>query len=213
MVAVVVCGIGAIFVVSGDSKSDQSSNASAPNDRPPAAPSATSSLASPTGDLPEFKKMLPVIVTGAVYDQGEQTDIIAEAGWPFAFRVPTGWRCNSAQIIDGDNSAGLECRPPGESNTLLQVGLRACDQPCDPTTRDLMNRDIAREALTEGDATTSYAEMADGRDNVYGLLVSHFFGPEPGKQPTWQVVVRGRSPHTDRAAVQKVANDIRTQTP
>ncbi|TQS41009.1 hypothetical protein [Cryptosporangium phraense] len=206
-----VCAIGGLFLVSGNDK-EQASNATAPAANPPAAPTAAPTPGS-TADVPTFKKMLPVIVTGAVFDQGEQVSVIAEPGWPFAFRVPTGWRCTPAQIIDGDASAGLECRPPGESNTLVQVGLRACDRPCDPTTQDLMNRDIAPAPLTEGDASTSYAEVADGRDNRYGLLVSHFFGPQPGEQPTWQVVVRARSPHTDRAAVQKVANDIRTQTP
>ncbi|SHN44146.1 hypothetical protein [Cryptosporangium aurantiacum] len=209
IVVLAFCAMTTLFVVSGD---DETGDASAPAPSGSAAPVPSRNAQQPSEDLPEYKKALPVIVVGSVFDEGEQTDIVQREGWPFAFRVPVGWFCDGDAVIDGQRD-GLNCHPPGGGNVVVRVGIRDCDAPCDSTTQDLMNRDVSPDPLIEGDETTSFSERADPRGNAYGLVVSHFFGPGPGQQPRWQVVVRGTSPHTDRAAVQKVANDIRTQTP
>jgi hypothetical protein len=45
------------------------------------------------------------------------------------------------------------------------------------------------------------------------LHLSHLFAEPPGVAPRWQVGVSAFAPPATRAAVQKVANDILTQTP
>ncbi|WP_035859263.1 hypothetical protein [Cryptosporangium arvum] len=216
VVVVVLCGVAAIFLATGDDQVDSAatSNAPLPDSNAAPGPSRNGEQPNDDADLPAFRKALPVIVTGSIFDSGEQTDLIQREGWPFAFRVPVGWFCDEAMVIDGANNDGVECRPPGRTNgSSVAVGIRDCESPCDSETQELMNRDIASGTLIEGDATTSYTEVANPKDNVYSLFVSHFFGSEPGQPLRWQVVVRGSGPHTDRAAIQKVANDIRTQTP
>ncbi|MFG1927657.1 hypothetical protein [Cryptosporangium sp. NPDC048952] len=213
VIVVVLCGVAAIFLATGDDQ-NESASSSAPAQGESAAPAPSRNADQSTDELPAYKKALPVIVTGAIFDNGEQTDLVQRENWPFAFRVPVGWFCDQAMIVEGRNNDGVECRPPGRANdSVVRVGIRDCESPCNSDIQDGMTGDVASGTLIEGDATTAYAELANPKDNVYSLSVSHFFGSQPGQPLRWQVIVQGSGPHTDRAAIQKVANDIRTQTP
>ncbi|GAA3394177.1 hypothetical protein GCM10020369_62560 [Cryptosporangium minutisporangium] len=211
VVVLAVCGLVTIFAVSGGNDDE------APSSSTPAASESVASAPSRNaqqraGNLPELKQELQVVVVGAVFASGEQTRTEQRAGWPFAFRVPVGWMCDGAQVVDGKNSDGAVCRPPGRAGTLVEIGVRECDAPCDGAEQTLLTNDVPGP-LTRGDATTSYHESADAKYNEYRLVMSHFFGDGRGEPLRWQVVVVGTSPPSEQAELQKVTNDIRTQTP
>ena len=61
------------------------------------------------------------------------------------------------------------------------------------------------------DESTSYVEKPKDAKGRYTLDMSHFFRAADGTR-TWQVGVGGYAPPATRADIQKIINDVLTQT-
>ncbi|BBH66682.1 hypothetical protein ACTI_33670 [Actinoplanes sp. OR16] len=149
-------------------------------------------------------------VTGSTFTDGDDTATMSFAGWPFAFRTPAGWGCLGAKVDLPDAEAFIcidESNP--DSGQRLGVMLRTCAQPCDDTRTAAMTKDWFSAKFEKVDDTTNFAEATE--QGKYRLELDHFFGGRAAS-PKWQVAVAATAPAKSRAEVQKVADDILTQT-
>jgi hypothetical protein len=98
----------------------------------------------------------------------------------------------------------------------VNVMLRPCPTTCTPAERREMDRawfDEPARALPGDDDRTSYVETQRNARDRYSLDLSRFFAVRAGQPLRWQVGVYAESPPETRGQVQKILNDIVTQTP
>ncbi|MBG0565691.1 hypothetical protein [Actinoplanes aureus] len=165
--------------------------------------------APPLPNLPEPAEERPARrLTGATFEPGEKTFTMRFKDWPFAFRTPPTWGCLGARTDIPDSKAYI-CVDEGDpgSGKRLAVLLRACPAPCGAKQQNTLGKNWFRagEKPRKFDATTKFLEVEKNR---YQLVMSHFFGTEP----KWQVAVDATAPVKARSEMQKVVNDILTQT-
>jgi hypothetical protein len=154
-------------------------------------------------------------VLGPNYRAGESTYTMDFAGWPFAFRTPGTWGCLAGRVALPDTRARV-CIDEGNPGARHRVGvaLRACATPCSAATQ----RSYVQQWYDPGptvktwDPRTTYAEGRTA-SGLYELDLCRFFGATAGAPPTWQVCVTASSPDATKATVQKVVNEIVSQTP
>jgi hypothetical protein len=137
-------------------------------------------------------------------------------GWPFAFRTPGTWGCIGGKVNLPDARARVcidEDNPGGRQR--VNIMLRPCPAPCGTAERKKMDLEWFEDdapGVRTADRTTAYVETKDS-EGRYVLHLSHFFAESQGAAPTWQVGVSAIAPPATKADVQKVANDVLTQTP
>jgi hypothetical protein len=114
--------------------------------------------------------------------------------------------------VDLQGARAWVCVDEGDPGNRQRVNvmLRPCPAPCGAADRDRLDTEWFEEDLPG--ARTAYLETSD-HDGRYALHLSHFFAGSPEAAPRRQVGVSAFAPPASRAAVQKVANDIFTQTP
>jgi hypothetical protein len=98
----------------------------------------------------------------------------------------------------------------------MNIMLRPCPTTCTPAERTKMNTDwfdAPRNARAGKDGRTWYVETARDAKGRYTLDVSHFFGDSAGAKLRWQVGVWGGSPPEGKELIQKIINDVYSQTP
>ncbi|MEU4426328.1 hypothetical protein AB0F81_37375 [Actinoplanes sp. NPDC024001] len=151
-------------------------------------------------------------LTGATFEDGEKTFTMQFEGWPFAFRTPQSWGCLVARTDIPDSKAYI-CVDEGNpgSGKRLAVLLRACPAPCGAKQQNTLSKNWFRagEKPRKFDATTKFLEVEKSR---YQLVMSHFFAATGEGRPQWQVALDATSPVKSRAEMQKVVNEILTQT-
>ncbi|MEU4564354.1 hypothetical protein AB0F72_38730 [Actinoplanes sp. NPDC023936] len=147
-------------------------------------------------------------VAGPSFGAAEKTATMRFPGWPFAFRTPATWGCLGAKVDLADAKAYI-CADATNPSSDKRVGvlLRACAPPCDEEQTARLTTEWFSAEPESVDATTNLLEAAE--DGGYQMEMDHFFGGPPLK---WQVGVAGTAPAKSRAEVQKIANDILTQT-
>ena len=166
---------------------------------------------------PTLRDVAPVSVVGPTWQRDEDWTLMALTGAPFAFRVGGTWTCSTLRTDSGDELHELtgqctdENAEPSRAPTI-DLLIRQCDDVCDPAERSRLDdawfSDGAASILR--DATTRYTEYTtDGR---YHLVVSHYFPEQPGGELTWHVAIKAECQPEDLAVVQKIVNDIRTQS-
>jgi hypothetical protein len=172
----------------------------------------------PTGGAPSTKPTLRSVparrLVGLAYSPGDDTYTMGFAGWPFAFRTPGTWGCMAGRIALPRAQAWV-CVDEGNpgSGQRLQIMLRPCPAPCGPAQRD----QLSTEWLDPGaktrkhDERTSYVETLRDAKGRYTLDMSHFFSTAGGA-PTWQVGVGAYTPPATKTDIQKIVNDVFTQT-
>ena len=181
---------------------------------PPSAP-ALPNLPEPSASAgPVLKEGLPARrVTGATFGAGEKTFTMQFKGWPFAFRTPATWGCLAVRTDIAD-AKGYICVDEGNpgAGKRLAVLLRACAAPCGAKQQKALAKSWFRagENPRDLDDNTKFLEVRKSR---YQLVLSHFFAGDGGGEPRWQVALDATSPVKGRADMQKVVNDIVTQTP
>lgn len=158
-------------------------------------------------------------LVGPTYAAGEPTFTMAFTGWPFAFRTPGTWGCMGGRVDLPDAKAWVCLDEQNPRNgQRVNVILRPCPGACGRAERARLSREwfataTTAAATTTSDGRTSYIQTEHDSKGRYVLDVSHFFGTSAGAAPRWQVGVAGIAPPADRAIVQKVINDMLTQTP
>jgi hypothetical protein len=174
-----------------------------------------SSAGPPEAGKPTLRDVQARSVVGPTFGSGEKTYTMDFTGWPFAFRTPGSWGCMAGKINLPEAKAWV-CIDEGNpgSGQRLTVMLRPCAAPCAAAARTRMSTawfDDGAQPRRHDDHTW-YVEKARDDKGRYLLDVSHFFSTEPGGPPAWQVGVGGTAPPATRAVIQKIVNDVFSQT-
>ncbi len=186
----------------------------------PAATATTGSPAAPPAPLGSAKPTLRAVpahsVVGPTFGANDATFTMAFQGWPFAFRTPKTWGCLVATVDKIPDARAWGCIDEGHPGNKEKANLmlRACPTTCTQAERTSMNRDWfddATKAKQAGDDRTYLVETPNNSKGLYSVDFSRFFGPAPG-QLTWQVGVYVEAPSASKADVQKILNDVASQT-
>jgi hypothetical protein len=160
----------------------------------------------------------PVSVVGPFWEAGEKTYTMNFRGVPFAFRTGKTWGClgGTWEHDDGKPIEGLGWRcideRAGPKRPQIDLLIRRCERHCSAGEQARLDTDWLDDPVSyvRRDATTRYAERT--RNGKYTLVVSHFFADKPGGRLGWQVALQAECRPIDQATVQKIVNDIRTQS-
>jgi hypothetical protein len=211
----VLCG-GAFALVVVVKRSSDRPTAAAPGTAPGTGAPSASTLPDPT--KPSLRSVPARSVVGPTFRPDEETYTMAFGGWPFAFRTPKTWGClkgNISSIPDANAWVCIDEQHP-EKKQKANVMFRACPTTCTPAERRTMNNawfDEPAKARRGGDDRTSFVETLRNSEGFYTVDFSRFFGPQPGQPLKWQVGVFVKSPPETAGDVQKILNDIYSQTP
>jgi hypothetical protein len=232
VVAVVVLGSAAVAVISA-TRSDPTRLPAAASAAPGAGWTLTSPSAapprtwspSPTLTVPPSEVTRPSLrpvparrVVGPTFTSADRTFTMAFPDWPFAFRTPITWGCLRGRAAGLPDAIGRVCideTNPGKRQRV-SVMLRPCPTTCTQAQRRAMNDTFFDEPDTArrvGDERTSFVETRRDSEGFYAVAFSRFFGPPGGQPLKWQVGVTIKSPPETALDVQKILNDIYSQTP
>lgn len=161
----------------------------------------------------------PVSVVGPVFGPTEPTITRNDLGIPFAFRLPPGWACvrYSADQAHGVRRACIDSDVT-HFTEQVRIVISECEDGCQPTTRAEMTRggwpSMWAPPATAGwatrDADTRFVERV-GPDGRYHLWMAHFATANGGAAIV-RIGVAVDGPTASRETLQKIVNDIRTQT-
>jgi hypothetical protein len=155
-------------------------------------------------------------VIGPTFAAGESTFTMGFSGWPFAWRVPGTWGCLRA-TVDLPGARVYTCVDEQHltARQKLNIMIRPCPTTCTPAEQKGMTAawfDAPGRRASLRDATTSYLQTPSDSRGKYTLDVSHFFADRPGGPLHWQVGSYVESPPATKGTVQKIVNDVRSQT-
>ncbi|HEX2145003.1 MAG TPA: hypothetical protein VHG10_10895 [Glycomyces sp.] len=140
----------------GDSTTDTPDTAAIGDDA--VAPAEEGDEADTGDEVPRWDEQAPAErVGGTVFETDAATRTIAYANWPFAFKVPDGYRCT-------EDVRSAACTADG-GETRITVGWDSCEGDCPTAAREVMRTALAYQPLQEmGDGNIAVAE----RTQVYG---------------------------------------------
>lgn len=213
-----VCGgFGITALVGGATSDDPVARPTVvrPAPVPPRPTTSRPTAPAPSAGKPTLRPVPARTLVGPSYAAGEDTYTMAFTGWPFAFRTPRSWGCMAGRL-DLPQAKAWVCideANPG-SGQRMQIMLRPCPAPCGAAERARLTTewfDPGAKARVY-DERTSYVETARDAKGRYTLDMSHFFPGTPGGAPVWQVGIGAFTPPETRAGIQKMFNDVLTQS-
>jgi hypothetical protein len=192
-----------------------------PTTSPPAPPPPTATdspgpepTEEPAGE-PELREVELVSVVGPNFAPGDDTFTMAFRGWPFAFRAPGDWNCFRGDPVPLYPGAEIwSCVGAADSGQRAIVMLWECDSECDEDEQqDKIETwlDEPDQAVQWDDSPTHYVETEDDGEGNYTVDLGHFFGTEADGL-RWMTGIFIESPADTREDVQKLLNDIISQT-
>ncbi|MFD0557539.1 hypothetical protein FB566_2813 [Stackebrandtia endophytica] len=212
--SLVVLGGGALVVVWGVGSGEADTAA------PPPQPSDALSEENPSDGnqipLPKYNTEVTAIDDfGAQLDAEQDPTMIQPAGWPLAFRVPTGWEC---QLGDNDTYRSMiNCKGDRDTESdvpaSLHIELVNCPGDCQPEDRAALEQDWNPQPTSRLDDDTLVYESSS--DQNYELSISRFFTPQQNTEwnPTEsQLVVWGMNSQGERDDIRGIVNDIVSQS-
>lgn len=212
-----ICGgIGMALINRGDD--EQGKPPSATGTQPTTAPSnglppqPTEATPQQTSGKPPLRPAPARTLVGPSFAPGDDTYTMSFAGWPFAFRTPSSWACANRRVDLAEVKVWVcvtDLDPDSEQR--LQILVRPCPAPCGQKERAVLNADWFNPALRpqQRDPNTWYVETPRDTKGRYALDMSRFF---PVEEPKWHVGVGVHSPPSAKSDVQKIVNDVLTQT-
>jgi len=214
VVLLCVCGVLGVTALVGGAANDD------PVARPLPVPTRTTRTLPPPAPEPSSGKpaLKPVparTLVGPAYAAGEDTYTMAFTGWPFAFRTPRTWGCVAGRL-DLPQAKAWVCidEADPDNGQRMQIMLRPCPAPCGAAERARLTTewfDPGAKARVH-DERTSYVETPRDAKGRYTLDMSHFFAATPGGDLEWQVGIGAFTPPEAKADIQKMFNDVLTQT-
>ncbi|GAA4963322.1 hypothetical protein [Actinoplanes utahensis] len=156
-------------------------------------------------------------ISGPGFAASDRTRTMGFAGWPFAFRVPSGWDCDR-QSEKRPDARVYVCAADGgtDRSEAALVVLRPCPSACGTAQMDALNAEFFRptdKPRRNGGDATFVVEEAKGRSGGYELAVTHFFSSTTSAgTENWQVGVAGFAPPNARKNSQRIVNDVVSQT-
>ncbi|HEY8472768.1 MAG TPA: hypothetical protein VIL37_09060 [Natronosporangium sp.] len=217
---VVVATLVGVRVLGGDDDPDPP--ITLPTTGQPTAPPPTESPTTPptespdSGEEPELRNVELVSVVGPNWEPGEETWTMAFRGWPFAFRAPGTWDCirgDPVALFPGAELWGcqdLRSSEPQRATVMLWECDGACDEAEQQEKLDTW-LDQPDDAVQWQDSPTYYVETEENEDGLYSVDLGHFTAVG-ADELRWMVGVYIQSPPDTREDVQKMLNDIISQT-
>lgn len=210
-------GIAALTDDSADNRTAQPFRPAEPTpfDRPTSDPfSAPSATETAPANKPTLRAVPARTLVGPVFSASDKTYTMDFPEWPFAFRTPGSWGCLRGNV-DLPGAKAYVCIDEGNprSGQRFQIMLRPCPAPCGSAEQKMLSTewfDKGAKAKTF-DRRTSYVETPKDAKGRYLLDMSHFFAPAGGV-PTWQVGIGAFTPPGAKGDIQKIFNDVLTQT-
>jgi hypothetical protein len=164
----------------------------------------------------------PISVVGPVFGEDEALEVRDDLDFPFAFRLPDEeWICVITGAAPGETRRHCINEEPGGWTERVRIVWRLCPDDCPDDTAAALESDWpegwlseetgAEPSLEPVDDATAYAELSgvdDEGEDLYTLVVSHFFDTEFGPAHVG-VITDGHASSTE--TLQKIANDVRTQ--
>jgi hypothetical protein len=215
LVVLLLCLCGGIGIsLFSDSSSDDDVTLPAPVRTFPTAepfePAPTSEAPDP--DKPALRDVPSRTLIGPVFESGEKTYTMDFSGWPFAFRTPGSWGCLRGKV-DLPEAKAYVCIDEGNpgSGQKVQIMVRPCPAPCGTAERTKLTTEWFDPGAKGKvyDERTSFVETPKDAKGRYTLDMSHFFGTGESQ---WQVGVGAFTPPAGKANVQKIFNDVLTQS-
>ena len=211
MLSLIVLGGGAFVVVLGLGSGDDMV-ADAQEEPPPMHDGAEPDVSL---NLPEYLADLPPVDLFGPRFEGAEGTVVQPPGWPFAFRVPDGWNCQTGDPehlmpvltckgSNGDNDAAPDA---------LHLELVPCPGECGPRQREALEADWNSDPADRYDDDTLYFESGSAAE--YELSVSRFITPQQNAELNpehLQLIVSGMSSTGDSTPLRQSINDIVTQT-
>ncbi|WP_026925613.1 hypothetical protein [Glycomyces arizonensis] len=149
VVAIVALAVGAWILwttlSSGDEETAGSQPAPAATETDPAEAEDAPEGAAEEGvdeqpTVPEWRSdAQDLSVAGELFTEQDETNTVALAGWPFAFRVPEGYHCEQ-----GEQSTVCTA-PDGDSS--VEVGWAVCEDPCGDEAREELQEALPYQPL------------------------------------------------------------------
>lgn len=159
-------------------------------------------------------------MSGPSFGIEDETAEVRLPGVPFPFRVPAGWECSptepalagAVRWVCFDATWAGAGRPPGGV-----VEVQRCGPPCDSDTWDLLRFAVSPDrGWRRVDVSTLVSEDPQGIGGTSGrarLEMSRVFAARPDGVVDTHVYVELGGPPDGYDDLQKVANDIRANTP
>ena len=171
----------------------------------------------PAAAAPSLRDVPAISVIGPTWQDGDDTVVWSESGWPFAFRVPFGWRCLPATYSVVPEAPALQCvdlrEPDGPRVNLM---LWQCPTTCtDDEQRDMIETwlDLPEQAV-RAEPQLAYVETDRDARDLYTVDLSHFMTDpaDPEGPLRWHLGVYLEAPPESNQTVLKILNDIIGQT-
>lgn len=217
VLSLLILSTGGFLVVEGMSGDDgvtaadeNGATGTEPDDaQPPAEPEPE-----PDDPLPTWRKNVDAEVVGPGNFTAEQGDVVAQAGWPFAFKVGDGIACHP----DGDLGTTCRSTDAGDRDAItVELRIQECTDPCGTSEREFVLQrwwDAQGMQYQDYDARTSTAVF--GADGTTTVAMNHFFLPphNSGAFDTkyLQVGVVVVGPDDQAETLQAIVNDIYAQS-
>lgn len=228
LLAIVIVAVVAVVLMNRDdsgARGERTPSASATGSASPSAsassspsqPSAAAKPSLPGSGKPTPRQATARTIVGPSFAEGESTFLMAFNGWPFAFRAPGTWGCLAGNVENIPDAAAWVCVDEQNSGAgqKLNIMLRQCPTTCTPQERSDMNAkwlDAAASAKPVLDDRTWFVETESNSKGKYSLDISRFIPAQQGQAIKWQVGAYVESPGATRGTVQKIINEIVTQT-
>ncbi|QSB05459.1 hypothetical protein [Natronoglycomyces albus] len=203
---VAILGVLALLVLGGGSWAawtylgpDDTANDAAPTDAETNEESTGGTSALEDSFVPEFKPAVEELhLPAGVFEDDEETKTVAEAGWPFAFRIPADFSCSEEGRI-------FKCSPPSGGNDVT-LSWSVCPDGCPDSVQDELHSQMPYGPLDRFNSTIGFSERHP--HDVYRASLSFFV---PVDEEVIHIKLVADTAQNTAEEVQKIINDVLTQ--
>ena len=150
-------------------------------------------------------------LAGPTFNEEDRT-VDMKLGLPFTFTTPRTWSCLAATV--GLDAKAWRCIDlnAGSERPQLDLVCRHCPGACTEAHRAEVNAQMKHQPPYPIANSSGTRFVEHTVDNRYMLTVDRVFASPPGGPADWVVVIQATARPADAASVQKIVNDIYSQT-
>lgn len=185
---------------------------SAATGKPSTTASSPGSATPATSGKPVRRDVPARSIIGPTFSDDDVIYDMALTGMPFDFHTPKTWGCVKGSV--GFTAEAWRCLDENSSSSAPIVDIIAmkCASKCQEADREKVDDVLAYDpAYKTKDATTRWAEKTDENGRYY-LAMNHVYVITTGQAAEWVIVTDASAKPENVTAVQKVVNDIWSQT-
>jgi hypothetical protein len=133
-------------------------------------------------------------------------------GLPFTFLTPRSWGCLAASV--GVDAKAWRCidESAGPARPQIDLVLRHCPDVCTEAQRAEVNRAMKHPPTYVAAREANIRFIERTVDGSYVMTVDRIFASSAGGLKDWLIVIQATARPADKSTVQKIVNDIYSQT-